>query len=73
MKKALAGLFVALMSVTAAYAEFTPPAYSTAIDTVKTDLAAVITSAGLPAIGCLVLMLGFGLVWRLVKRAAKSV
>lgn len=50
----------------------TGPDYATAITGLKTDMSGLITSAGIPALGALLIFLGFGLVWRLIKRAAKS-
>lgn len=54
-------------------AEGTAVDYSTVLAGTKTDLQNLVTTAGVPALGILVVMLGFGLVWKLVKKGAKSI
>lgn len=53
-----------------------PPAeldYSASLGAFKDDMTGFFTTNGPLLLGALVVMLGFGIVWKLVKRAAKSV
>lgn len=50
-----------------------PNDYTTAITSFKTDMTGFFTTNGGALLGALVVMLAFGIVWKLIKRAAKSV
>ncbi len=47
--------------------------YTTSITQFKDDLSSTLTTNGPVLMGALVVALGFGIVWKLIKRAAKSV
>lgn len=67
-------LAMGIISVVPALATDPPPAndYSGAINTFKTDMGAFLQTNGPGLLGALVIMLAFGLVWKFIKRAAKS-
>lgn len=76
MKKMLSKLGLVLVGVFAAVAAFAAPDpfdYTTSITAFETDIVDLLQTNGPLLFGVLVIMLGFGLVWRLIKRAAKSV
>jgi len=72
--RALVTVGLAVVSVTAALAtDPVPNDYTTSITQFKTDMTTFFATNGPVLLGALVIMLGFGLVWKLIKRAAKSV
>lgn len=80
-----AGFIASLIAVTAvsALAQTTgsttgstggsPLDYTTALTGAKTDLGTVFSTNGALFLGLLIVALGFGIAWRLLKRAAKAV
>lgn len=50
-----------------------PMDYTTSISQFKDDLGTTLSTNGPVLMGALVVALGFGIVWKLIKRAAKSV
>ena len=50
-----------------------PMDYTTSITQFKDDLGTTLSTNGPVLMGALVVALGFGIVWKLIKRAAKSV
>ena len=71
--KTLAILALSSVSVAAMAADPTPLDYSASLNQFKTDLGSFLTTNGPILISCLVLALGFGIVWRLIKKATKSI
>ncbi len=69
----IAGL--GLMSVAAMATDPAPSGvdYTSAITSFKDDFTSLLTTNGPVLMGALVVALGFGVVWKLIKRAAKSV
>ena len=72
--KAIALVTIVAISICGALAEGTPANdYTTSLTQFKTDFAAMLSTNGPLLMGALVVALGFGVVWKLIKRAAKSV
>jgi hypothetical protein len=66
---------LASLSICAAFAEggTTGVDYTTTINQFKTDFTSLLTTNGPALIGALVVALGFGVVWKLIKRASKNI
>ncbi|MBN9503114.1 MAG: hypothetical protein BGO01_07890 [Armatimonadetes bacterium 55-13] len=76
--KVIATTSLACLAIGAAMAQETTGGgdgldYSTSVTAFKTDMTSFFTTNGPALLGALVVMLAFGIVWKLVKRAAKSV
>jgi hypothetical protein len=69
-------MFAVMCIIGGAFAQTTPPDpfdYTTSIEAFKTDMTTFLQTNGPLLLGVLVLCLAFGIVWKLIKRAAKSV
>lgn len=73
-KRVIATIALGALAVVSAFATDPPPAndYSEAITSFKTDMSGFLQTNGPGLLGALVVMLAFGLVWKFIKRAAKS-
>ena len=76
--KPVALVTLGLATVTGALADTTAGGgssmdYSTTIDAFTSSMATFFSTNGPKLLGALVVLLGFGIVWKLIKRAAKSV
>lgn len=74
-KRVFATIALACVTVVAAFATDPPPEndYTSSLTAFKGDMQGFLSTNGPALLGALVVLLAFGIVWKLVKRAAKSI